>query len=110
LTAESTPVGSLARELREARADLQVVRHRVSTFLESLFPGWRPRFPISAGWAFTHPDAIDVYSIVPSPAAVDALRRAGFRVVTLHEHEATRVIACSCKPEPEPKPSPGSTP
>lgn len=108
MTAESSssPVGSLARDLREARTGLRDVEQRVDAFLESLFPGWRARFPTTVGWRFTDPDAIDVYRVaVPSPAAVDALRRAGFRSVTLHDHDAlspydaTTRAACGCRSE-----------
>ncbi len=94
----SSPIGSLARALREAQAEIRAVERQVDAFLESLFPGWRRRFPTGRGWRFLPPDTIDIYRVVPSPAAVDALRRAGFLVVTLHEHDAQ--IACACRPEP----------
>lgn len=100
MTAESTPIGSLAKALHEARVDLWVVEQRVDQLIESVFPDWRPRFPTSAGWQFTPPDGIDVYSVVPSPAAVAALRRAGFLVVILHEHDAGKLLTCTCRPEP----------
>lgn len=52
------------------------------------------------GWRFTPPDTIDVYEAMDSPAAVEALRRAGFVTVTLHDHEATRFLSCRCAPAP----------
>lgn len=101
----SSPVGSLARDLREASAGLHAVEQRVDAFLESLFLGWRARFPTSVGWRFTPPHTIDVYGIaVPSPAAVNALRRSGFLRITLHGHDAMALLACSCLAELEPSP------
>ncbi len=93
-------VGSLARALCEAQVELRAVEQYVDHFLESLFPGWRARFPTSVGWRFTAPSALDVYGVpLPSPAAVNALRRAGFLDVTLHPHSAM-TLACACPPEP----------
>jgi len=105
MSSGSSPVGSLARDLREASAELHAVEQRVDAFLESLFLGWRARFPTSVGWRFTPPHTIDVYGVaVPSPAAVDALHRSGFLDVTLHRHDAMALLTCSCPAEPGPTP------
>jgi hypothetical protein len=97
MTVDATPVGSLARDLREARVDVWVVEQRVDEFLESLFPGWHARFPTRMGWRFRPPATIDVYDAVPSPAAADALQRAGFRTAILHDHDAAKFLTCTCQ-------------
>lgn len=42
---------------------------------------------------------IDVYGVTASPAAVDALLRAGFARVTEHDHARVEFIHCACRRE-----------
>ena len=95
-------VGSLAEALRLAREDLRVVRRDVEDLIAALYPGWRPRFPSDRAWRFTDPDQIDVFDAIESPAATDALHRAGFKRVTAHDHP--RSDSCQCRTSVEPQP------
>lgn len=88
-------VGSLAEALRTATKDLSRKEQDVEEFLATLFPGWRPRFPRRHGWRFTAPDSISIYDVIESPAAVEALQRAGFGRVTLHDHPITSACRCA---------------
>jgi hypothetical protein len=74
----------------------------------ALFPGWRPPPPPRHGITFEAPDAIDVFDVVASWPASEAMRWQGFRVVTLHDHrsdyridqkdEIADRLPCRCKP------------
>jgi|SRR6185295_14085882 len=92
-------VGSLALELECAVDDLSIAHQKVDAFLESLFVGWRPRFPVSLGWRRTGPWEIEVWDAIDSPAARDALARAGWSTVTLHPHQAAKFLTCDCLPQ-----------
>lgn len=95
----SAPItGSLALALRAAHDDLHSVEWLVDELLESLFPGWRRRFPASRGWRFTPAATIDVYDAVSSAAAAAALRRAGFDTIVMHGHPSTHFLTCVCRP------------
>jgi hypothetical protein len=91
-------IGSLALALRDSHDDLHAIEWQVDELLESLFPGWRRRFPASRGWRFTPSATIDVYEAIESPAAAAALRRAGFETVVMHGHPSTAFLTCVCKP------------
>ncbi len=98
LSSYVTP-GALAAALRDAAADLRIVDRRVEDMVAALFPGWRPPPAPRKGIAFEPPDAIDVYDVVASWPASEALRWQGFRVVTLHDHRSDRRHApCRCLP------------
>lgn len=95
-------VGALAQALLAAGERQQRAERDVTDFLDALFPssasryGWR-------GWQFDQGDpsalGIQVYDVfAPSPAAVAALHRAGFLVVTIHDHGAQR-NRCACIPQ-----------
>lgn len=88
---------SLAAALRAAHDDLTAVEWQVDTLLESLFAGWRRRFPRAMGWRFTSPAQLDVYDVADPPQqTVEVLRRAGFDVVVLHVHKAVAFLTCTC--------------
>ncbi len=100
LSSYITP-GSLAIALRNAAGALRVAERRVEDMVAGLFPGWRPPLPPRRGIAFEPPDAIDVYDVVASWPASEALRWQGFRVVTLHDHRSDRrsePTPCRCPP------------
>lgn len=86
-----------AEALRSATDDLARREQDVEDLLILLFPGWYPRFPSHHGWRFTRPHTIDVYGVVDSPAAVDALHRAGFGRVTLHDHAVGQRCGCGVR-------------
>lgn len=96
-------VGALAQALYTAETHTRAVEKEVTDFLDTLFPssasrcGWQ-------GWQFDRAEptalGIQVYDVLtPSPAAVVALHRAGFVVVTIHNHEAGRFLTCACIPQ-----------
>lgn len=94
-------VGSLAAALREARYSLREVRRSayvktsalrsverdLAFVLATLFPEWRILFPTWRSW-FVAEDHVHVFGdgIQDSPSSADALHRAGFRFVTIHDH------------------------
>ncbi len=89
---------TLAEELRAARGAIHDVKARISELIESVVPGWRPRFPQTLGWRFVEPDALDIYQVmgpVAEPGAIATLARAGFRVIVLHGHPAG-APDCAC--------------
>lgn len=92
VTVRITRAGALAAEFASAERSLIRAEHDIEALLDSLFGGrWRD-FEVGA-----EDLAIDVYGVVPSPAATDALRRAGFVVVTLHDHASTQFLHCACR-------------
>jgi hypothetical protein len=107
LSSYVTP-GSLAEALRNATDRLRVVERRAEDMVAALFPGWRPPPSPRRGITFEAPDAIDVFDVVVSWPASEAMRWQGFRVVTLHDHrsdqrsnrkdEATDRASCRCRP------------
>lgn len=92
----TTLVVDLARLLADRASDLHHAEVQVDRLLESLFPGWRPRFPMRLGWRFTGPDTLDVYGVAESASARGALSLAGFASVTLHDHSALASTRCNC--------------
>lgn len=87
-------VGQHVRALYGAAGAKRAAELAIEDFLSSLFPeGWH-------GWDYhgeIHAAAIDVYSVVDSPAAASALHRAGWITVTLHGHiHGARPITCAC--------------
>lgn len=98
----SSRVGALAQALLAAEADLQRAEFAVTEFLDSLYPSSASRFGWR-GWQFDRVDnapGIQVYDVIaPSPAAVAALHRAGFVVVTIHTHDAKQFLSCACIPQ-----------
>lgn len=95
MTPRETPIrititrGSLADELHQAERAVLDARAKLEDLLDSLFGTWG---------SFSAYDAtIDVYLVVPSDAAVDALRRGGFGIVWLHPHAETDFMACGCR-------------
>ncbi len=95
----ATP-GSLALALRDAAGDLRLAERRVEDMVAGLFPGWRPPPSPRRGITFEPPDAIDVYDVVASWPASEALRWQGFRVVTLHDHRSDRRSEARDPPAP----------
>lgn len=96
-------VGALAQALLTVETRMRAVEKDVTDFLDSLFPSSASRLGWQ-GWQFdrSEPSAlgIQVYDVLtPSPAAVGALHRAGFVVVTIHNHEAARYLSCACIPQ-----------
>lgn len=96
--AGSVPIGALALELECAHDDLGAAHQKVDAFLEALFPGWRARFPMRLGWRRPGPWEIEIWEVTDSPAARDALARAGWATATLHDHSAMRFLTCTCMP------------
>ena len=41
--------------------------------------------------------SLDIYGVIPSDAAVDALHRAGFASVTQHDHDIGEFVRCACR-------------
>lgn len=90
-------VGALARALVDAAGDRLAAERAVVDFLRGLFPEWRELFPAERCWRWTPPHTIDVYGVLDSPAAIQALWLAGFTGgVTLHDHSSERLLTCSC--------------
>jgi hypothetical protein len=87
----------LASALTAAYEHVADVQSQIEDLLALLFPGWRPRFPITMGWRFTPPSTIDVYDAVETSGEIAALRSAGFSVVVLHPHSAARFLTCTCR-------------
>lgn len=82
------------RALLQAEAELELL-------LYSLY-GTRPN-----DWSSFEYDRkarrLDVYSVTPSAAAVDALGRAGFAVVCEHDHAAAQFTGCACRAHAAPR-------
>ncbi len=91
ITTESVPVGSLAVALHDAQRKIMHAEAQLDQLLDSLFgpSGWTN---FEAGESFE----LDVYDCAPSPAAADALLRAGFRSVGMHEHARHQFVNCAC--------------
>lgn len=91
VTTSSTPVGSLAAALFGAESALLAAEHALEAMLDSLYgaSGWHG-FEAGRG-------VLDVYLVIPSPAACDALHRAGFALVTEHNHQARAFRECACR-------------
>lgn len=92
----ASPIGSLAARLRDHGAALAAARQDVDDLLVSLFPGWRPRFPLELGWKFVEPNDLEVFEVLDSDAARGALALAGFTSVVLHPHPAL-AAGCRCR-------------
>lgn len=99
-------VGDLVQRLLAAKEHELDAQRAVSDMLESLFPDWRPRHPVSLGWHWTPADGsrvgralhrLDVYNTIDSPAAAEALWLAGFAVVVAHNHPAHMYPTCACQ-------------
>jgi hypothetical protein len=86
-----TPAGSLARKLFLSERCFLDAEHELEELLDSLYgrTGWQD---FSAG-----DDAIDVYGVVESDAAVATLFLAGFLRVVQHEHQSREFQHCSCR-------------
>jgi hypothetical protein len=78
-----------AARLASAEAEFIEAEHAVEALLDALYDKW------SSFEACT--DEISVFGVTPSPAAVTALYRAGWRVVHEHDHRAEKFIACACR-------------
>lgn len=89
----SSPVGSLAADLFGAETALLRAEHKLEQMLDSLYG--------ENGWQDVEWDralaVIDVYGCVESPAAVDALARAGFRFCVEHDHHSKCFSKCGCR-------------
>jgi hypothetical protein len=85
-------VGSLADELVEAEQRLLDARALLEDLLDSLYgdQGW-------ASYEVGPMACLDVYGVTASPAAADALRRAGWDYVWQHDHAATSFLGCACR-------------
>lgn len=80
---------TLAEKLSVATSAFLRGESELERLLDSLFDRWSD---------FAHHRLqLDVYGVTPAPAAVDALCRAGFISVCLHEHDAGEFKACSCR-------------
>lgn len=84
--------GSLAAELEAAESRLLDARALLEDLLDSLYGAGAWQSYEVGGMA-----CLDVYGVVASPAAADALRRAGWDYVWQHDHEAVRFRACACR-------------
>jgi hypothetical protein len=83
-------VDSLATELVAAERLHAHLRTRLEELLDSLYPdGWED---VEVGET-----EIDVYGVVPSSAAVEALRLAGWATVHQHDHGADSFRHCCCR-------------
>lgn len=91
VTTETVPVGSLAVAVHDAQHALIRAEAALERMLDSLYG--------DKGWSnFEHGESfeLDIYDCAPSPAAVEALFRAGFRVVAEHEHPRSKFAKCAC--------------
>jgi hypothetical protein len=88
-------VGSLAEVLLSAHTALCDAQQQVDDVLSTLFPTWRPRFPLELGWRFVPPAEIHVYDVPDVPGALAALRFIGFSSVVLHAHRGTQLCGCT---------------
>lgn len=91
--------GSLAGRLFAAEDALLSTETELEELLDSLYnvggaDGERQ-------WqGFEHDRAlalVEVYGVVASPAAADALYRAGFAAVLQHHHEREQFVHCACR-------------
>lgn len=89
VTTETVAVGSLAVTLHDANRKLLDAEAALDRMLESVV-GEYTNFEVGDRLE------LDVYSCTPSTAAVDALQRAGFSTVTLHEHDRSKFAKCAC--------------
>ena len=87
----------IARELFRAELGLRQAEDQLDELLDSLF-GDRPD-----DWSDYHYDrsdrSLEVFSVIPADAAFDALVRAGFQRVWLHDHSRDKFLRCACKPK-----------
>lgn len=90
------PVGSIVRALQDAQSDRLLAERLCEELLIDLFSGWAPKFPRHLGWLWTEPATLDVWNVIEYPAALAALRLAGFNVATLHDHPVARPLRCAC--------------
>jgi hypothetical protein len=87
----SSPAGSLARKLFMSERCLLDAEHELEDMLDSLYgpKGWQD-------YEFGD-DAIDVYGVIESDAAVAALFLAGFSRVIQHAHPSREFRECACR-------------
>jgi hypothetical protein len=84
-------VTNLAQQCASAESNLLRTERELERLLDSIYPTW-------TAFEIDGMRAIDVYGVdAPSPAAVDALLRAGFGAVVEHEHDATKFVECGCR-------------
>ena len=86
---KSDKVGALADVYARAFNRMRAAEIMVEDMLDSLLDGWE-HFEING-------NQIDIYSATDAPAAVDALNRAGFRTVRIHDHGMSAFTKCACK-------------
>ncbi len=90
MTARTTRIGIIAAAVVGAESALLRAERDVEDLLDALFGDWQ-HFEVGPDFS------IDVYGVTPSPAAIDALQRAGFVTVWLHEHPNTQFTSCACR-------------
>lgn len=79
-----------AERLASAEAEFIEAEHAVEMMIGALYDVYED-FEANA-------DELNVYGVVPSPAAADAIHRAlGFRVVIQHEHKKNEFRSCGCR-------------
>jgi hypothetical protein len=88
----SSPAGSLARKLFMSERCLLDAEHELEEMLDSLYG--------SSDWQDVEfgDDAIDVFGVVESDAAIAALFLAGFSRVIQHAHPSREFRHCACRP------------
>ncbi len=96
MTPRETPIrvtitrGNLADELHQAERRLLDMRAKLEELLESLYPAGFTSFD-------SYDATLDVFGVLGSTAAVDALHRAGWVHVYEHDHAAAEFRRCACR-------------
>lgn len=89
ITTKMVPIGSLAVDLVSAERRKLRAERELHELLDSLFASWT---------TYEHHEfVLDVYTADESDAARDALRRAGFIAIYLHDHAADSFAHCNCR-------------
>lgn len=78
-----------AARLASAESAFLDAERDVEALIDALYDKWTS-FEVNA-------DEIAVFGCTPSDAVATALRRAGWRTVTQHDHCAEKFIACACR-------------
>lgn len=91
IATEAVAVGALATRLGVAEQEYLAAERQLEDMLDSVYgrDGW-------SAWEFAA-GVLDVYDVLDSDAAVFALHRAGFRVVTQHGHAQAKFSTCACR-------------
>ncbi len=91
-----SPPGSLAEELFRYEQEMIAAERRVEVMLDSVYgsDGYSG-FDYGCG-------ELDIYSVIESPAAVDALLRSGFSRIIEHPHPGRQFVHCDCRRRTEP--------